>query len=109
MSNNSTQKADANNMKGNNNGIKPYRITFGIFNENEKGELNLPPENSKEYNNLLNTLETHNEMPIEAKDYTKVLSESGKILARVAKDGKVITGKLPRTKSAREIQEQEKA
>lgn len=100
--------ADDSNIKNTNNlgdnnkkGRTPYKITYGIFQQIEKyneklgtniNVLTLPPENSKEFKNLLKSLEI-GEMTLEALSYTKVLDKDGKIKARIDnKTGKELTG-----------------
>lgn len=105
MAKNAAEKANANNLESNKgNG---YTITFGNFDENEKGEMNFPPQNAKSFKDLEKTLET-SEMVIEAKSYTKVLGKDGKVVARVAEDGKVLSGKLSKAKSSKNPDEQVK-
>ena len=38
-------------------------------------------------------------MEIVANNYTKILGKNGQILARVAENGKVLTGKIPENKN----------
>lgn len=107
MAKNAVEKANANNLESNKgNG---YTITFGNFDENEKGEMNFPPQNAKSYKNkdFKEALKT-GAMVIEAKSYTKVLGKDGKVVARVAEDGKVLSGKLPKEKSSKNSDEQVK-
>lgn len=77
---------------------KKYEITFGYFNENKDMQMEFPPKNAKKYNGLQEKL-NETSMEIVANNYTKVLDKNGQILARVAKDGKVLTGKIPANKN----------
>lgn len=92
--------ANDSSIKNTNNlgkkGKTPYKVTYGIFQQVEMGTninvLTLPPENSKEYKDLLKSLEV-GEMTLEALSYTKVLDKDGKIKARIDnKTGKELTG-----------------
>ena len=97
--------ANDSSIKNTNNlgkkGKTPYKVTYGIFQQVEKyneklgtniNVLTLPPENSKEYKDLLKSLEV-GEMTLEALSYTKVLDKDGKIKARIDnKTGKELTG-----------------
>ena len=97
--------ANDSSIKNTNNlgkkGKTPYTVTYGIFEQIEKNKekqgdstyvLNLPPENSKEFKDLLKSLEV-GEMTLEALSYTKVLDKDGKIKARIDnKTGKELTG-----------------
>lgn len=87
--------ADSNGKEPNNLGENrkrtPYKITYGLFQQIEKYNeklgtkidvLNLPPENSKEYKDLLKGLEIQ-EMTLKASSYTKVLGKDGTIKARI--------------------------
>lgn len=87
--------ADSNGKEPNNLGENrkrtPYKITYGLFQQIEKYNeklgtnidvLNLPPENSKEYKDLLKSLKIQ-EMTLKASNYTKVLGEDGTIKARI--------------------------
>ena len=99
MANNSNENNKPNNVGK--KGKTPYKVTYGIFEQIEKNKekqgdstyvLNLPPENSKEYKDLLKSLEV-GEMTLEALSYTKVLDKDGKIKARIDnKTGKELTG-----------------
>ena len=97
--------ANDSSIKNTNNlgkkGKTPYKVTYGIFQQVEKyneklgtniNVLTLPPENSKEFKDLLKSLEV-GEMTLEALSYTKVLDKDGKIKARIDnKTGKELTG-----------------
>lgn len=103
----SKKEAEANNLESDIKEKTPYRVTFGMFQEIEKYNeklgtnidvMKLPPENSKEYKDLLKMLELH-QMVIETSNFKKVLGKNGVIVARVGEDGKVLTGKVPEKKS----------
>ena len=97
--------ANDSSIKNTNNlgkkGKTPYKVTYGIFQQVEKyneklgtniNVLTLPPENSKEFKDLLKSLEV-GEMTLNALSYTKVLDKDGKIKARIDnKTGKELTG-----------------
>ena len=95
------------NNLGDNKKRTPYKITYGIFQQIEKYNeklgtkvdvLNLPPENSKDYKDLLKGLELHNEMILNAGTYTKVLGKDGVIKARIDNaTGKELKGNKNRT------------
>lgn len=90
-----------NNLGNKKTGKTPYKVTYGIFRQIEKYNeklgtnidvLTLPPEDSKEFKDLLKSLETH-EMTLETLSYTKVLDKNGNIKARIDnKTGKELTG-----------------
>ena len=82
-----------------NTGVK-YKITFGNFEENEKGEVNFPPQNAKSYEGLEEILALY-EMDIKAESHENILDDNGNIVARVSNDGKVLTGKLPKEKATK--------
>ena len=105
MAKNVAEEASTNNLEGNRK--TEYKVTFGNFDENEKGEMNFPPENAKTFKGLLKSLEV-GEMTIEAKNHTKVLGKNGEVVARVAEDGRVLTGKPPKRKTAKQSDEQVK-
>ena len=77
---------------------KKYEITFGYFNENKDMQMEFPPKNAKKYNVLQEKL-NEDSMEIVANNYTKILGKNGQILARVAENGKVLTGKIPENKN----------
>lgn len=99
MANNSNENNKPNNLGK--KGKTPYKVTYGIFEQIEKNKekqgdstyvLNLPPENSKEYKDLLKSLEIA-EMTLKASSYTKVLDKNGKVKARIDdKTGKELVG-----------------
>ena len=99
MANNSNENNKPHNLGK--KGKTPYKVTYGIFQQVEKyneklgtniNVLTLPPENSKEFKDLLKSLEV-GEMTLEALSYTKVLDKDGKIKARIDnKTGKELTG-----------------
>lgn len=89
MANNSNENNKPNNLGK--KGKTPFKVTYGIFEQIEKNKekqgdstyvLNLPPENSKEYKDLLKSLEVA-EMTLNVLSYTKVLDKDGKIKARI--------------------------
>lgn len=85
------KNAISNNLESDNKGTK-YEITFGVFNENERGEMHFPPKNSKKYGNLLKNLK-EDSMVIATSNYEKKLDENGNVIARIGEDGKVLTEK----------------
>lgn len=119
MANNSTEKANTNNLESDNKERTPYKIEFGVFQQIEKNKektgkkidvLDLPPKNSKEYKDLLKVLDINNEMIIEAKTYQKIIGEDKEtVVARVEDgSGKVLSGNTNVRKSSKKSNEQEK-
>lgn len=99
----SSKETKTNNLESDIKGETTYRVPSVTFKEiekyNEKSDtnknvMNLQPEDSKEYKDLMKALEEIEGMVLEAKNYTKVLGKNGTIKARISESGKVLTGKV---------------
>ena len=119
MANNSTEKANTNNLESDNKERTPYKIEFGVFQQIEKNSertgkkidvLDWPPQNSKEYKDLLKVLDSNNEMILEVKTYQKTFGEDKEtVVARVEDgSGKVLSRNTNVRKSSKKSNEQEK-
>lgn len=92
MANSSSKIAKTNNLE--NGKEADFKITFGDFYKNEKGEIEFPPKNAKEYDLWLESILTDDIMEIPAEDNSVDKDEkTGKIIRIDATTGKVLTGK----------------